>query len=126
MFSGFIFNANSTFLNLTKISQNQLLTISIYDLFDIYDEIQSEEFIDAIINGSSIKIESKLNCIKNEDVFFELNIIPILNNEILDRVIIFGKNITDSKKLKESELKIRELEEYEHIRSEFCKYIPRI
>lgn len=119
LYSGYIFDANPTFLKLTKITRSTLDKYTIYDFFDIYNIITDEKSIDIIDQGKPLKFETKLINIYNEEYYLDFNIIPILSNGLLDRIFIFAKDITDSKKLAESQLKIKELEEYENIRSEF-------
>jgi PAS domain S-box-containing protein len=121
LYSGYIFVANPTFFNITKLDKNDLeeFTIYVYDLFNIENQITSKEAIDALLKGEPIKFETKLVNKVNEEYFLELNIMPILDNTLLDRIFIYAKDITDSKKLEESRRKIKELEEYENIRSEF-------
>ncbi|MBZ4662648.1 MAG: sensor histidine kinase [Caloramator sp.] len=119
LYSGYIFVANPTFFNITKLDKNDLEEFTIYDLFNIENQITSKEAIDALLKGEPIKFETKLVNKVNEEYFLELNIMPILDNTLLDRIFIYAKDITDSKKLEESRRKIKELEEYENIRSEF-------
>lgn len=119
IYSGYIFVANPTFFKITKIDKNELEEFTIYDLFNIENQITSKEAIDALLKGESIKFETRLVNRLNEEYFLELNIMPILDNTLLDRIFIYAKDITDSKKLEESRRKIKELEEYENIRSEF-------
>ncbi|MCX7950670.1 MAG: PAS domain-containing sensor histidine kinase, partial [Clostridiales bacterium] len=119
LYSGYIFEANPTFLNLTKITKENLDKYTIYDFFDIYNIITNDKSIEIINKGKPLKFETKLINIYNEEYYLDFNIIPILSNGLLERIFIFAKDITDSKKLAESQLKIRELEEYENIRSEF-------
>ncbi|WP_443110740.1 sensor histidine kinase [Caloramator sp. mosi_1] len=118
-YSGYIFVANPTFFKITKIDKDELQNYTIYNLFEIGDEITSKDSVDSLLKGEPVKFEAKLVNKLDEEYYLEFNIMPILDNTLLDRVFIYAKDITDSKKLEESKRKIKELEEYENIRSEF-------
>ncbi|GFR34597.1 ATP-binding protein [Thermobrachium celere] len=119
LYSGYIFVANPTFYKLTKLNKDELENYTIYSLFDIEDKVTQKSSIDSLLDGKPIKFETKLVNNVNEEYYLELNIMPILENNLLERIFIYAKDITDSKKLEESRRKIKELEEYENIRSEF-------
>ncbi|MCX7694643.1 MAG: ATP-binding protein [Caloramator sp.] len=119
LYSGYIFVANPTFFKITKIDKNELENYTIYNLFNIGEQITSKDSVDSLLKGEPVKFETQIVNRLNEEYFLELNIMPILDNTLLDRIFIYAKDITDSKKLEESRKKIKELEEYENIRSEF-------
>ncbi|CDF57377.1 ATP-binding protein [Thermobrachium celere] len=119
LYSGYIFVANPTFYKLTKLNKDELENYTIYNLFDIEDKVTQKSSIDSLLDGKPIKFETKLVNKVNEEYYLELNIMPIIENNLLERIFIYAKDITDSKKLEESRRKIKELEEYENIRSEF-------